>query len=551
MRRSGGWGIVWKKCIKRVGGSLTLRIFLITFSILAAACALTYGFVAWATPISYSTIVNSDLAEKATALTQALEKTTLAECGPLVDRFILDTGVSILVSDAEGNPVELPNSIAIATASDCLEEEDNVVVFQDGSESAPVKESKTDAVRTEAGSPSEDTFQVSDELVTVTSDAAQYSFSFQGSDMPYTMTVLSSVTATNQTVEALGQVLPFLLIVVLVISLLGAIIYSRYITRPIVQLSGISQRMANLDFSYKCQEKRGDEIGVLGRNLNELSERLSTSLNDLREANCALRQDIDRERELEKQRTTFFSAASHELKTPITVLKGQLSGMLAGVDIYKDREKYLARSLAVASRMEALVQEILMVSRMERADVPLKRESLDLTRLVEQQVQQMEELAMLRGQALYVEAVSNLIVEGDRVLLQRAVGNLLSNALLYSPEGETVQVCLFEQEEKIILTISNSGVQIPIEDLPHLFEAFYRVEASRSRGTGGSGLGLYIVKMVLDRHRAAYRMENVPDGVRATVVFPKASPAAERASYFEGDLQSLSGRHAAGPIQTE
>lgn len=517
MRQSGGWGIVWKKCIKRVGGSLTLRIFLITFSILAAACALTYGFVAWATPISYSTIVNSNLAEKATALTQALEKTTLAECGPLVDRFILDTGVSILVSDAEGNPVELPNSIAIATASDCLEEEDNVMVFQDGSESAPVEESKTDA-----GSPSEDTFQVSDELVTVTSDAAQYSFSFQGSDMPYTMTVLSSVTATNQTVEALGQVLPFLLIVALVISLLGAIIYSRYITRPIVQLSGISQRMANLDFSYKCQEKRGDEIGVLGRNLNELSERLSTSLNDLREANCALRQDIDRERELEKQRTTFFSAASHELKTPITVLKGQLSGMLAGVDIYKDREKYLARSLAVASRMEALVQEILMVSRMERADVPLKRESLDLTRLVEQQVQQMEELAMLRGQALYVEAVSNLIVEGDRVLLQRAVGNLLSNALLYSPEGETVQVCLFEQEEKIILTISNSGVQIPIEDLPHLFEAFYRVEASRSRGTGGSGLGLYIVKMVLDRHRAAYRMENVPDGVRATVVFPKA-----------------------------
>ncbi|MFR8531408.1 MAG: ATP-binding protein, partial [Anaeromassilibacillus sp.] len=516
LRRSGGWGIVWKKCIKRVGGSLTLRIFLITFSILAAACALTYGFVAWATPISYSTIVNSDLAEKATALTQALEKTTLAECGPLVDRFILDTGVSILVSDAEGNPVELPNSIAIATASDCLEEEDNVVVFRTNGKRA-CGESKTDA-----GSPSEDTFQVSDELVTVTSDAAQYSFSFQGSDMPYTMTVLSSVTATNQTVEALGQVLPFLLIVVLVISLLGAIIYSRYITRPIVQLSGISQRMANLDFSYKCQEKRGDEIGVLGRNLNELSERLSTSLNDLREANCALRQDIDRERELEKQRTTFFSAASHELKTPITVLKGQLSGMLAGVDIYKDREKYLARSLAVASRMEALVQEILMVSRMERADVPLKRESLDLTRLVEQQVQQMEELAMLRGQALYVEAVSNLIVEGDRVLLQRAVGNLLSNALLYSPEGETVQVCLFEQEEKIILTISNSGVQIPIEDLPHLFEAFYRVEASRSRGTGGSGLGLYIVKMVLDRHRAAYRMENVPDGVRATVVFPKA-----------------------------
>ena len=512
---------MWKKCIKRVGGSLTLRIFLITFSILAAACALTYGFVAWATPISYSTIVNSDLAEKATELTHALEKTTLAECGPLVDRFILDTGVSILVSDAEGNPVELPNSIAITTASDRLDEEDNVVIFQNGSESAAVEENRADAVQTDAESPSEEAFQISDELVTVTSDAAQYSFSFQGSDMPYTMTVLSSVTATNQTVEALGQVLPFLLIVVLVISLLGAIIYSRYITRPIVQLSGISQRMANLDFSYKCQEKRGDEIGVLGRNLNELSERLSTSLNDLREANCALRRDIDRERELEQQRTTFFSAASHELKTPITVLKGQLSGMLAGVDIYKDREKYLARSLAVANRMEVLVQEILTISRMERADVPLKREPLNLTQLVEQQVQQVEELALLRGQTLHVKTVPDLTVKGDRMLLQRAVGNLLSNALLYSPEGETVRVHLSEEPEKRVLTVVNSGVQIPEEDLPHLFEAFYRVEASRSRGTGGSGLGLYIVKMILDRHGADYWMENTPEGVRATVVFQK------------------------------
>lgn len=89
-----------------------------------------------------------------------------------------------------------------------------------------------------------------------------------------------------------------------------------------------------------------------------------------------------------------------------------------------------------------------MVSRMERADVPLKRESLDLTRLVEQQVQQMEELAMLRGQALYVEAVSNLIVEGDRVLLQRAVGNLLSNALLYSPEGRQYRFASLSKRKK-------------------------------------------------------------------------------------------------------
>lgn len=519
-----------------------MRIFLITAAILAAACALTYAFIAWATPISYTTIVNSDLAEKATTLTRELEKTTLAECGPLVDRFIIDTGVTVLMSDADGNPVELPNSIAISMASDSAEnsvagsyyseeegesltlipdtptEEDRFVVTQSDPVSSEDAFSTTSAGTLTVWDTASGKIQASGDLVTVTRDLPQYTFSFKGSSMPYTMTILNSVTAANQTVEALGRVLPFLLVVVLAISLLGAVIYSRYITRPIVRLSGISQKMADLDFDWKCPEKRGDEIGVLGRNLNELSERLSTALNELRTANAALRQDIDRERALEQQRITFFSAASHELKTPITVLKGQLSGMLAGVDIYKDRDKYLARSLAVTNRMEGLVQEILTISRMENVHVPLKQEEVDLTQLVEQQVQQAGELAQMREQALHIATAPGVLIKGDPVLLQRAIGNLLSNALLYSPEGETVHVRLTGDRQPE-LTITNGGIHIPEEALPHLFEAFYRVDASRNRGTGGSGLGLYIVKMVLDRHGADYRMENTPQGVQATVVF--------------------------------
>ena len=496
-----------------------MRIFLITAAILAAACALTYAFIAWATPISYTTIVNSDLAEKATTLTRELEKTTLAECGPLVDRFIIDTGVTVLMSDADGNPVELPNSIAISMASDSAEnsvagsyyseeEGESLTLIPD----TPTEEDRFVVTQSDPVS-SEDAFSTTSAGTLTVWDTAS------GSSMPYTMTILNSVTAANQTVEALGRVLPFLLVVVLAISLLGAVIYSRYITCPIVRLSGISQKMADLDFDWKCPEKRGDEIGVLGRNLNELSERLSTALNELRTANAALRQDIDRERALEQQRITFFSAASHELKTPITVLKGQLSGMLAGVDIYKDRDKYLARSLAVTNRMEGLVQEILTISRMENVHVPLKQEEVDLTQLVEQQVQQAGELAQMREQALHIATAPGVLIKGDPVLLQRAIGNLLSNALLYSPEGETVHVRLTGDRQPE-LTITNGGIHIPEEALPHLFEAFYRVDASRNRGTGGSGLGLYIVKMVLDRHGADYRMENTPQGVQATVVFP-------------------------------
>lgn len=130
---------------------------------------------------------------------------------------------------------------------------------------------------------------------------------FAGDDAVYELAVVSSLVGVNQTLEAIGRVMPYLFILVLTISLLGAVFYSRYITRPIVRLSGISQKMAELDFSWKCGEQRQDEIGILGRNLDELSERLSGALSELRDANAALQEDIDRQRELERQRTAFFA----------------------------------------------------------------------------------------------------------------------------------------------------------------------------------------------------------------------------------------------------
>ena len=143
----------------------------------------------------------------------------------------------------------------------------------------------------------------------------------------------------------------------LAFSLLCALVYSRYITRPIVRISGIAQNMAQLDFNWQCQETRRDEIGALSRSLNQMARRLSAALAELEAANRALQKEVERERELDRQRMSFFSAASHELKTPVTILKGQLTGMLEGIDVYRDRDKYLLRSLQVTGRMEKLIQE--------------------------------------------------------------------------------------------------------------------------------------------------------------------------------------------------
>ena len=220
-----------------------------------------------------------------------------------------------------------------------------------------------------------------------------------------------------------------------------------------------------------------------------------------------------------EQQNQFIADASHELKTPVTILKGQLAGMLEGVGVYRDRDKYLLRSLQVTGRMEALVQEMLAISRMETGSVPVRREPVDLAALAERQLALDRELPEQRGQRLVADLVPGITVTGDASLLGKAVGSLLSNASLYSPERAEIRVWCGLLEGCPALTVENTGTHIRKEALPHLFEAFYRAESSRNRATGGSGLGLYLVKMILDRHGAACTIENTADGVRAAVRF--------------------------------
>ena len=322
----------------------------------------------------------------------------------------------------------------------------------------------------------------------------------------------------NLAVRALIQMAPWLLMVLLVFSLLCALIYSRYITRPIVRMSTIAGKMAELDFHWECGEKRRDEIGKLGRSLDQLARRLDTALTDLENANQALRGEVERERELDRQRMAFFNAASHELKTPVTI-HTRSRVMLEGVGVYRDRDKYLLRSLQVAGRMENLVQEMLAISRMEGGSGAVKREVVELSALLERQLALDAPLLEHRGQRLVQDLTPGPTVTGDDSLLGRAVGNLLSNAALYSPEGAQVRVWCGLLNGRPALTVENTGAHISEDALPHLFEAFYREEGSRNRSTGGSGLGLYLVKMILDRHGADCTIENTPDGVRATVRF--------------------------------
>lgn len=349
------------------------------------------------------------------------------------------------------------------------------------------------------------------------SKTGAYPFLFLNSGEEYVLFASQNTDKESQVAEALQKSVPVISAFVLVTSVTAAFFYTWYVTGPIKKISGISKRMAELDFDRRCLVRRTDEIGVLSDSLNELSVRLSTALIELREANRKLRADIDMERQMEQQRLAFFSAASHELKTPITIIKGQLQGMLYQVGRYQDTETYLAQSLEVTDTLETMVQELLTISRLETPGYTCKKSMFDFSRFVDERLRAHEELFMQRELSLEKFLSPETAVMGDARLLEKAVDNLLGNAAAYSSAGNRVIVKLWKSAEVVTLTIENAGAHIPDEELPKLYDAFYRVDQSRSRQTGGSGLGLYIVKTILDLHGAAIEITNTDAGVMASV----------------------------------
>ncbi|MFR7451430.1 MAG: ATP-binding protein [Gemmiger sp.] len=492
---------------KRIAESLTARIFLITAGILLSAGVITFSFIAWASPSTYTAVVNDDLTAQVDALVGKLADTSPEDCGALLDEFVLASGANVMLMGPDGQLVDTGARLTVQAVYEATvvttSEPQSTVNYH----SQEIR--KGDAVAVTLS-----------EQATITAEVT-----FAGRSESYTLYVTPRVEAENLAVRVLVQIAPWLLLVLLVFSLLGAFFYSRYITRPIVRMSGIAGRMAKLDFHWVCGEKRRDEIGKLGRSLDRLACRLDAALTDLESANRALQGEVERERELDRQRMAFFNAASHELKTPVTILKGQLSGMLEGVGVYRDRDRYLLRSLQVTGRMEALVREMLAISRMESGAAELKRAPVELAALLERQLALDAPLLEQRGQRLVRALAPGVTVLGDASLLGKAVGNLLSNAALHSPEKAEIRVWCGRLDGRPALRVENTGAQISKEALPHLFEAFYRAEGSRNRASGGSGLGLYLVRAILDRHGAACTLENTKDGVRAEVIFPAEPPA--------------------------
>lgn len=350
-------------------------------------------------------------------------------------------------------------------------------------------------------------------------EGKEYPFRLLDSEKEYVLLVKYNETRSEEISGAITRSIPFVVVITVILSVLGAWIFSRYTTRPILRIQHIAQRIADLDFSWYCPDVRDDEIGMLSKSINELSDRLHEALDELYLRNSILEDEIMLEKERERRRMLFFSGVSHELKTPIAIVIGQLEGMQAEIGVYKDREKYLARSAEILQSLNAFIKEVLLVSHIdlsEQKEVLPVNLSVLLKEIISEYLVYADEFEINVIEAL----TDDIYVYGDDMLLKKAVGNIISNAIIHSNEQGSVEVKLIRRNGKAQLTVINSPAHIDEEHLPHLFEAFYRVNQSTKHG---SGLGLYITRMILETYHISHEIENIEDGVRFTVEFEEAS----------------------------
>lgn len=352
----------------------------------------------------------------------------------------------------------------------------------------------------------------SDEQTAATSSSAVY-VSFLDSEAKYLLVISSAMHEADRISGLLISLLPLIFLIILFLSVLSALICSKIIVSPIVRISQISRRMTSLDMTWRCDVRGGDEIGVLASNLNTMASRLQTAMEESELANKQLAADIEKFQVLDRQRRYFFAAVSHELKTPLTILKGQIENMILGYGDYQNHEKYLPEALGAVDNIEQLVKEIIGITKMESMDLQNTSQDISLLESIKNSVDAILPLAKEKGIRIHLNISTDFTLRVNPNLWNKVLSNIIGNAVRHSPHNENVFISLQTEENEYILRVENTGVLISEEELQNMFTPFYRADKSRSKATGGSGLGLYIVKTILDLHKMSCSLENTRQGV--------------------------------------
>ena len=304
---------------------------------------------------------------------------------------------------------------------------------------------------------------------------------------------------------------------ILIVGIISAFVVSTYITRPIKQLSDIAERMSEMDFDARYEGSDKGEIGLLGKSMNNMSEKLEHNIAELKKANLELKKDIDKKEKLEIMRTDFLSNVSHELKTPIALIQGYAEGLKEGItDDPESMGFYCDVIMDEANKMNTMVKRLLTLNQIEFGNDEPDMERFNINELIASVV---DANAIRAGQKNMSIVFNNRneqnFVWADEYKTEEVLTNYISNALNHCDGKQAIEVRTSKSEDGATLTVTvyNSGRNIAEEDLERIWEKFYKTDKARTREYGGNGIGLSIVKAIMESMGQEYGVRNVSDGV--------------------------------------
>ena len=296
----------------------------------------------------------------------------------------------------------------------------------------------------------------------------------------------------------------------------GIIIWfvSRSVTKPILELNNISKRMVQLDFEAKYQGKAHNEIDLLGENINKLSDSLEKTISELKTANNELQRDVEKKEAIDEMRKEFLANVSHELKTPIALIQGYAEGLQEEInDDPESRQFYCDVIVDEAAKMNNMVKKLLTLNQLEFGNDQVNMERFDLTSLIQGVIQSSQILAQQAEVEIMFHQTEPLHVWGDEFKVEEVITNYVTNAIHYAKNEKKIDIRCTQENGVIRTSVFNTGDAIPEEELDKIWIKFYKVDKARTREYGGSGIGLSIVKAIMESMNQQCGVKNYDNGV--------------------------------------
>jgi len=326
-------------------------------------------------------------------------------------------------------------------------------------------------------------------------------------------------TALESIQESAAITNRFFIAIGLVGVVIGAVIIffvARGVSRPIKELTGLSKSMSELKFEVKYEPKKRDsaEVAELGAHMNFMSYTLEKTISDLKAANIQLKKDIEKKEQIDEMRKEFLSNVSHELKTPIALIQGYAEGLKEGVNEDTDSQDFYCEVIMdEAAKMNKMVTKLLTLNQLEFGNDIVEMTRFNITEMITQMIQANTLLAEQSGIKMFFSEENPMFVWGDQFKVEEVLTNYMSNAIHYAKNEKEIRISIKQNGELIRVCVFNTGEGIPEEELEKIWIKFYKVDKARTREYGGSGIGLSIVKAIMDSMHQEYGVNNLENGV--------------------------------------